>query len=337
MARNDTFADADFDADLDTTEIDAAAAESDAAAEAAVNSTSDADASADTTDAEAEAAAALEAHQATVQAFADAADRAVESADESTGTVPDAELEAALKAYREITGGIKFKNLGKAHVTDSMKDALNTGDVSQFAVARAYNEINEGIMSAAKSAPKAERAPKVVVSPAQVHADKVSAQRIALTLVEDDAPADAEGWEQHVLSESAEEETIAAVRAHLAWSDADEDERGDEPVLSPIARAALKIAQGKSPSKVKSSGGGSSYTGPRRSVEAHILNAFADQPSGTFLTVAEIRAVKSDEYGDEAPSAGAISARLFPKSGKVSISGVIPGENDKGVNGATKA
>lgn len=332
MARTDAF-DTDFDLDTD------------------VSPTTDADRTdsyvpdADTTPApapepsDADKAAEAEAHQVTVDTFADLADAAVSAADTSTGTVDSAHLEAAVAAYREVTGGIKFKNLAKAHITDSMKDALNSGDMSRYPEARAYNEIHEAMMAATKSGASTPREPKVTVSPAKVYADKVSALRIALTLVEDDAPSDAEGWESEVVDSDTESETIAAIQAHNTWALADEDERGDEPTLTPLARAAAKIAAGKSPSKVRTTSGGSTvtYEGPRRSVEAHILNAFSTVPSGTFLTVAEIRAVKSDEYGDDAPSAGAVSARLFPKSGKVSIDGVIPGENDKGVNGATKA
>ena len=77
-------------------------------------------------------------------------------------------------------------------------------------------------------------------------------------------------------------------------------------------------------------------TSARRDIGAHIASAFAELPDGTFLTVREIRRHRSDEYGDEFPSAGAISARLFPSSGRCTVPGVEPGENERGVRGARR-
>lgn len=74
----------------------------------------------------------------------------------------------------------------------------------------------------------------------------------------------------------------------------------------------------------------------RRDIAAHIGSAFFSQPSGAFLTVNEIRNHRSEEYGDEFPSAGAISARLFPATGRCTVSGVEPGVNERGVRGARK-
>ena len=83
--------------------------------------------------------------------------------------------------------------------------------------------------------------------------------------------------------------------------------------------------------------GGSTYTGERRDIGQHIVEAFADVESGTFLTVAEIRKHDSSQYTSENPaSAGAISARLFPKSGKCTVEGIEPGTNEKGNRGARK-
>ncbi|RKN47716.1 DUF262 domain-containing protein [Micromonospora endolithica] len=80
-----------------------------------------------------------------------------------------------------------------------------------------------------------------------------------------------------------------------------------------------------------------STRGPqRRDIAAHITSAFAALASGAFLTVQEIRNHRSDEYGAEFPSAGAISARLFPVTGRCSVPGVEPGMNERGVRGARK-
>lgn len=74
----------------------------------------------------------------------------------------------------------------------------------------------------------------------------------------------------------------------------------------------------------------------RRDIAAHIVSAFMAEPPGTFLTIGEIRAHRSPEYGDEFPSAGAIAARLFPGSGVCTVPGVEPGVNERGVRGSRK-
>lgn len=76
--------------------------------------------------------------------------------------------------------------------------------------------------------------------------------------------------------------------------------------------------------------------GARRDIGAHIVSAFEGLPEGAFLTVGQIRSHRSEEYGDEFPSAGAISARLFPSSGRCTVPGVEPGENERGVRGARR-
>ncbi|MFC8616587.1 DUF262 domain-containing protein [Micromonospora purpureochromogenes] len=75
----------------------------------------------------------------------------------------------------------------------------------------------------------------------------------------------------------------------------------------------------------------------RRDIGAHIISAFTSLAPGVFLTINQIRNHRSDEYGDEFPSAGAISARLFPLTGRCTVPGVEPGVNERGVRGARKA
>ena len=72
------------------------------------------------------------------------------------------------------------------------------------------------------------------------------------------------------------------------------------------------------------------FTGERRDIGVHISAAFANKEAGDFLTVSQIRAARSDEYGDNSPSAGAISARLFPKSGKFTVDGIKPSTSTDG-------
>ena len=82
---------------------------------------------------------------------------------------------------------------------------------------------------------------------------------------------------------------------------------------------------------------GSTFTGERRDIGKHIAEAFESVEPGGFLTVAEIRKFRSNEYGDNPPSAGAISARLFPSGGgDCTIEGVSGDTNDKGNKGGRK-
>ncbi|RYF58712.1 MAG: hypothetical protein EOO27_11650 [Comamonadaceae bacterium] len=55
------------------------------------------------------------------------------------------------------------------------------------------------------------------------------------------------------------------------------------------------------------------------------MNAFEDLEEGDFLTISEIRKVPSLQYpANDLPSAGAISARLFPNNGsRTTVPGVV--------------
>lgn len=81
--------------------------------------------------------------------------------------------------------------------------------------------------------------------------------------------------------------------------------------------------------------GSAAPAGRRRDIAAHIAHAFEDLPVGAFLTISEIRHTASPEYEGTLPSAGAISARLFPSSGPMTLVGVVPDRRD-GVRGARK-
>ncbi|MFC9519175.1 DUF262 domain-containing protein [Nocardiaceae bacterium NPDC056970] len=63
----------------------------------------------------------------------------------------------------------------------------------------------------------------------------------------------------------------------------------------------------------------------RRDIGQHIINAFDDLEGDDFLTIGEIRKIPSLQYpANDLPSAGAISARLFPGNGSpTTVPGVI--------------
>jgi hypothetical protein len=209
-------------------------------------------------------------------------------------------------------------------LTDKMRDAMNSMDIS---LARSYMVLQDNL--SAGSVPKTERAP---ADPTEAHIQRVVGLDLARALlvrpegVSDDADSRAEKLYSEVYPQA---------ESYLTWAADESETKGDEPEVPAFVKNAVKLALGKA-AKVGGSRAGGTSTGERHDIGEHIRQAFEGQATGTFLTVAEIRNFKSSEYGDNPPSAGAISARLFPQSGKCTLEFVDPGQNDKGNRGATK-
>lgn len=257
-------------------------------------------------------------------AFKSAVEAAVAGRDESTGEVSDELVSPVQSAYRDLDGQ-KAKNQAKGHLNDSMRSAMNEMDISS---ARAYMVLSDSLTVAA---PKTEKAP---ADPTEAFVQRVATLSLAYSLAVGTVP---DGVDSAAATEQIEK-ALADAQGHLdtyrTWFEGDSETRGDEPEVPSIVKSAFKVAAGKAAGVRKS--GGSTYTGERRDIGEHIKQAFADQATGSFLTVAEIRNHKSTEYGDNPPSAGAISARLFPASGKCTVEGVEPGTNESGNRGARK-
>lgn len=253
--------------------------------------------------AEAEAKPEAPKPEADLTAFKEAVAAAVSESDSDTGTVPEASIAKVTEEYRKLDG-IKAKNEAKKYVNEQMKDAMNSGNL---AGARANLQISdEALVAAAAAGHRAERVP---ADPTEAFVQRVATLTLARNLVS--APEGvAEDWEAKVNEqvESSEE----SAREYLKWLEADSETRGDEPEVSSVVRNAAKLAVGRT-AKAGTVRTGGTFTGERRDIGAHILNAFEGKELGTFLSIAEIRNTKSPEYGDQLPSAGAISARLFPK------------------------
>lgn len=257
--------------------------------------------------------------------FESSIEQAVSSAGASGEPTADA-VKAVQEEYRKLDGN-KPKAAARTAIKEGMKAAVKSGDLER---AKVLMQLDEEVKSSPKSSgPKAERKP---VDPTDAYLQ----QRVTLhlgysLLVQPEGLA--EDTEQRATA--LVDETYPQAQAYLAWLQADKESRGDEPEVSPVAKAAAKLAVGK---KVKASGGGgtrtSSYNGPQRSVKAHIASAFADVPSGTFLKVSEIVKHTSEEYGSDHPSPGAVTASL--KSAKFDVAGISPDSVD-GHQGARKA
>jgi hypothetical protein len=264
-------------------------------------------------------------------AFLAAVDAAMEARDESTGVVPEGPLAEVTKQYRELDG-IKAKNAAKAEINERLKDAVNRLAMYE---GKALMGISEVLTAGA--APAKEKVP---TDPTEAYVQRLATLDLAFGLVSANAP---EGVDKDAATAKSAELVGASQEAasrYLAWlneTPAEGEEKSAEPEVSGVVKSAVKLATGKS-AKVggRVTGGATAYTGDRRDIAEHIRQAFADKESGTFMLIAEIRNHKSTEYGDNPPSAGAISARLFPKSGKCTLDFVKPDTNANGNKGATK-
>lgn len=258
-------------------------------------------------------------------------DEAFASRDETTGEVPTAAVDPVVKAYRAVSG-TKGKNAAKKVVTDAMKTAMSDADLPG---ARAFLSISEQLV-AGPATPKA-KAEKAPVDPTEAFVELVTGLRLAAAVAYAHAPEGVnEDWASQVEAKLAEETPVA--ESFYAWFIDEAEDKVEEPEVPAHVSAAVKLALGKS-AKVgtaRKAAGSSPFTGERRNVAKHIEEAFAGLESGTFLSIADIRKFKSAEYGSDAPSPGAISARLFPTSGKVTVEGVVP-DTQGGIKGAVKA
>lgn len=255
--------------------------------------------------------------------FEAAANAAVAEADTSTGTIPPAEIDKVVTEYR-VLDGVKAKNKAKAFLNEGMKSAMNESDIVK---ARSFLQLTESMT--AGSTAKAEKAP---ADPTEAFVQRSATLQLANSLL---VPGEGVADDHASRTEALVSESQAAAEQYLAYLQDESEDKGEEPEVSAVVRNAVKLALGKA-AKAGSSRTGGGYTGERRDIGKHIVEAFADHPVGTFLTIAEIRKFVSDEYGQSLPSAGAISARLFPQSGKCTIESVRPDTNEKGNKGAEK-
>jgi len=235
--------------------------------------------------------------------------------DQSTGTLAEAQLAPIVKAYQNLDGA-KAKASVRAGIEQGVKDALSpeSGDIPR---ARALNTIRGEITKSKGSKPSGDKTPS---DPTEAFVQNVVALQLAYGYVTQNVPEGvSEDWQ--VKASELAQKTVTEVDALAKYSG-----EGEAPEVSALAHRALKLSTGK----VRGGGGGGGggarvpFTGTRRDIGKHIVNAFAEKAAGDFLTVAQIVAHKSDEYGNEAPSPGAVSARLFPRSGKCTLEGVEP-------------
>jgi len=219
-------------------------------------------------------------------AFQAALDAALEETDTATGTVPEANLDAVKSAYQGLDG-LKPKNAAKNLVAESLKEAVNAGDMNR---AKALMKVQSDALVAAKGG----AAPKKAADPSEAYIAQRTLLTLALFL---NSEQKAEG-----VAEDADERATQAATEALEKFRAEPEAEHDGILAKALKLAHSKVTRTASGTRVSS--------GERRDLGAHIAEAFADVEEGTFLTVAEIRKHKSGIYGDDSPSAGAITNRL---------------------------
>lgn len=281
---------------------------------------------------EAAQAAELEAKiEASVEAFKSTALTTVEQADDEGHLTPD-QLSPIVTAYRDVEGGNKGKKQARDFVTEQMKATLTSGAANGFQLAMAWNSVQDAIQTAPtkSSTGGGGKSSAPAVSQTQLFADKIAALRLGLQLAEANVPEGVDAnWETLITGDEAKAQAL------LEFLSTEQADDATEPEASQVERAAVKYATGRGPRKAGRPSG-TPYQGTRRDVAAHITNAFADKPSGTFLSIAEIKATPSQEYGSDSPSSGAISARLFPRGGAAMSVPGVEAANEGGKNGARK-
>lgn len=244
--------------------------------------------------------------------FQNAVEAAIAERDTATGVLPEAQIDFVRAAYADLDG-VKAKNRAKVHLHELLKSFMEKLDVSS---ARSVMILQENAAVASKATGGTSAKPRVKVDPTDAYAEGLAALTLAFYLATSDAPEGVDLEKAKASATAKADELFATAREVRASEEQDTDNK--------VILRAIKLSAVKPPRGGGGSGGGRSYSGPRRDIAKHIAEAIAGKPAGTFLSVADLRKFRSEEYGDDAPSAGAITNRLEPTSGaKSSVEGVV--------------
>lgn len=253
------------------------------------------------------------------------------------GELTDEDTALIVSAYSELRSDRKMANAAKASVMEGLTAAVRIGNVD---VARAYMSV---LAELEKIAAPRNQAPAKPVDPTELFVERYTAVQLALQVLFNTAPDGvAEDWNER--SDKMQDNLQDDLTTYLGWLGTAADERGDEPTVSPVVKAAMKIAQGKAAPKSKggrstSTSVASTFTGERGDILDHIQHAFqvgggligeeegSPVPVGGRLTVAQIQKIESKTYAGRDPSAGALSSRLFKGKWDESATGIRPDQS----------
>ena len=237
-------------------------------------------------------------------AFDAAVKAALETVDPATGHTADEAAEAVRKAYRDLDG-VKAKNAAKKSLNEMLRDIVSGGDIVK---AQGVMHLVD-VVANAGSAPKAQ-AERKPADPREAYIERLALHHLAYNLVSADLPDGVNEEEAKGAAQDKVNDLTDQADKLFAWTQADEDTRGDEPEVSPLVKKAVRLALGKVSAGRTSGGTSTPHDGPRGNTARHIQLVFKDHPVGTFMKVAEIAKLNSEEYPDRKVSAGAINARL---------------------------
>lgn len=242
----------------------------------------------------------------------------VETRDSTTGELNADEQAKTKAAYNELDG-VKPKNAAKKWVEGQMMEAVNKLDGQ---LARAFAMVTESLVADGKKS----GGTSTPADPTAAYVAKRASLLLATSITVAGAPQ-VEGRDLDAEAQAQADSLAEQVTAYRTWLDAEVPEgteKPDAPEVSPVVRAAFKLATGKASGGGRTSGG----SGPRADIAKHVAEAFAEHPVGHVLKVSEIANFKSSEYPNGNASQGAISARLFPPSGNCTLVGIEPVEKD---------
>lgn len=289
----------------------------------------------------AEAAAKEQELKASVAAFEQAiADVMVhEDRDASNGTLPNALVETVTLAASKVTGA-KNRRALLDYLLHKMQEEMKAGPTDHTAFTRAatYMHLRTAVEGAAPPKPEIFKTP---VDPTQAFVGQIAAMILAPNLVpvpEEVKPDWTEKARQ--LAASLNEDTVKYRTWLTTEASKPEGERAEAPKVNDVVLAAARLAVGRRSPAGRKPGGTNAPKAPkaprstsdeRGDIAAHVLNAFEGKSVGTVLTIGEIVKTPSADYpAGRPPSSGAISARLFPKSGVCTIAGIEGRTKDDG-------
>jgi hypothetical protein len=305
---------------IDTVEADAQA---DAVADEAATAQTEAS---DTTEVD-EAAVAAENKFVEFQAVVQTA---LDAKDETTGTVPEVNLEAVKTAYRELAGA-KYKGKAKTFLNEKLKEIVNAHDIITAQAAMACIDAIEHAGPSKRETTKREPS-----DPAEAFRDRLTVAHLAYALVRADVPEGVDADEQYGLVEAKVGELMSQAESLFAWTQSTADDKGDEPEVDGLVKRAVKAAQGKAataPRKTATGATRTPHSGGNRNVRTHIAQAFENDPSGTEKRINAVAKTVTAEYPEGDCSPGAISAAFDSQRG---VEGFEMTKDDKGVKTVRK-